>query len=231
MRHSGTNVFADLKGRRTALNGPYPPGSWACKPEMQAYNPEFARAQMETSKANRPAKLTLTLKYPDDDPAVAKACVLMKKQIEESDPGSLTLELVARTPEQLHREVEIDHDFQLAYYSHDYANASFWLWPLFHQKEEGAAENFLGYKNDSKLEQLLRTLMGHRNFTVVTGLAQQIHQHCFDKVPFVPLWQLDTHLVIRQNLQIPNLETLDPQAVFRDVDHWVLGQKPVVGVK
>jgi peptide/nickel transport system substrate-binding protein len=203
-----------------ALTGPYPPGSWACKPEMQAYNFQMGMAQLEKSKANRAGKQTLSLKYPDDDPAVAEACALMKKQIEAVDP-SLTIELASRTPEQLHREVEIDHDYQMAYYHHDFANESFWLWPLFHTGGEGAAENFLGYKNDGELAGLLRKLMGHRNPKVVQELAWQIHQHCFDKVPFVPLWQLDTHLVTRQNLALP--AELDPLAIFRDVEQWRLG--------
>ena len=203
-----------------ALTGPYPPGSWACKPDMQAFNPVIAKAQMEKSKANRAGKQTLSLKYPDDDPAVAEACALIKKQIEDADP-SLTIELVSRTPEQLHREVEIDHDYQLAYYHHDFANESFWLWPLFHSGGDGAAENFLGYKNDGELAGLLRKLMGHRNPRVLQDLAWQIQQHCFDKVPFVPLWQLDTHLVTRRNLALP--AELDPLAIFRDVEEWQLG--------
>ena len=154
---------------------------------------------------------------------MAKACGLIKKQIEELDP-SLTIELQPRSPEKLHQEVEIDHDYQLAYYSHDYASEAFWLWPLFQLDNARATshENFLGYKNDGELERLLRKLMGHRDFSEVQKLARQIHQHCSDKVPFVPLWQLDTHLVIRKNLQLP--DGLDPLAVFQDADAWVLGK-------
>ncbi len=200
-----------------ALNGPYPPGSWACKPDVREYTPIFAKAQLELAKGTRAAKTTLTLKYPDDDPAVAKACGLIRDQIRELDL-SLTIELMPRSPEQLHREVEVDHDYQLAYCSYDYPSETYWLWPLF--QHDGDRENYLGYKNDGELETLLRKLMGHRNPTVVQDLAHQIHQHCFDKVPFVPLWQLDTHLVIRRNLLVP--ENLDPLAIFRDADRWVL---------
>jgi peptide/nickel transport system substrate-binding protein len=202
-----------------ALNGPYPPGSWACKPDVKAYDTISAKAQLELAKGTRAAKTNLTLKYSDEDPAVAEACKLIKEQIEELDK-TLTIEPVARTPQQLHREVEIDHDYQLAYYSHDFASNAYWLWPLF--QIDGARENFLGYKNDADLEQLLRKLMGRRDFSEVQKLARQVHQHIFDKVPFVPLWQLDTHLVIRKNLQLP--DDLDPLAVFQDADSWVLGK-------
>lgn len=83
---------------------------------------------------------------------------------------------------------------------------------------------FLGYKNDDVLEGLLRKLMGHRNPADVQKLARQIHQRCFEKVPFVPLWQLDTHLVIRNSLVLPDLNSIDPLAIFRDADKWILGK-------
>jgi peptide/nickel transport system substrate-binding protein len=205
-----------------ALNGPYPPGSWAFKPDLKAYDTISAKALLEQAKGARAAKITLTLKYPDEDPAVAEACQLIKTQIEDADP-SLTIEPMPRTPQQLHREVEIDHDYQLAYYSHDYPSAAFWLWPLF--QLDGVHDNFLGYKNDGDLEGLLRKLMGHRDFTQFQKLAYQVHQHIFDKVPFVPLWQLDTHLVVRRNLQIPGGPVgVDPLAVFQDAESWVLGK-------
>ena len=202
-----------------ALNGPYPPGSWAYKADLKAYDTISAKALLELAKGTRAAKTTLTLKYPDEDPAVAEACQLIKTQIEEADP-SLTIEPMPRTPQQLHREVEIDHDYQLAYYSHDYRSDAFWLWPLF--QLDGVHDNFLGYKNDGDLEGLLRKLMGHRDFTEFQKLAHQVHQHIFDKVPFVPLWQLDTHLVTRRNLQLSG--AVDPLAVFQDVEAWVLGK-------
>ena len=203
-----------------ALNGPYPPDSWAFKPDLKAYDTISAKALLEQAKGARAAKITLTLKYPDEDPAVAEACQLIKTQIEEAD-SSLTIEPMPRTPQQLYREVEIDHDYQLAYYSHDYPSEAYWLWPLF--QLDGAHDNFLGYKNDGDLEGLLRKLMGHRDFTELQKLAHQVHQHIFDKVPFVPLWQLDTHLVIRKNLEIP--DSVDPQAVFQDAETWVLGKE------
>lgn len=202
-----------------AINGPYPPGSWACDPTIQAYSTLIATPELAAAKSTRPAKTTLSLKYPDDDPAVAKACQLIKQQIEKLDPG-LTIELQPRTPVQLHHDVEIAHDYQMAYYSHDYPNEAYWLWPLF--QYDGVHENFLGYKNDDVLEGLLRKLMGHRNPAQVQQFARQIHQRCFEKVPFVPLWQLDTHVAIRNNLVLPNPNGIDPLAIFRDADKWIL---------
>jgi ABC-type oligopeptide transport system substrate-binding subunit len=204
-----------------ALNGPYPPGSWAADPSIPPYRSAFAKRELEAGKANRPAKTNLTLKYPDDDPAVARACELIKKQIEEQDPSrSLTIELQPRNPQHLHQEVEVAHDYQLAYYSHDYPTKAFWLWPLFQP------ESYLGYKNDDELEGRMRKLMGHRDPTAVQRLARQIHQRCFEKVPFVPLWQLDTHLFIRDSLIVPDLDALDPLALFRDAERWTLGKEP-----
>src|SRR5262249_30140977 len=111
-----------------ALNGPYPPGSWAADPRLQPYRPAFAKDELAAARANRATKINLTLKYPDDDPAVARACELIKKQIQDQDPGNLTIELLPRDPVKLHQEVEIAHDYQLAYYSHDFPSEAYWLW-------------------------------------------------------------------------------------------------------
>lgn len=206
-----------------ALNGPYPPGSWAADPNIQPYRAAFAKAELADAKKNRAAKVTLTLKYPDDDPAVARACELIKKQIQEQDPAGLTIELQPRSPVQLHHDVEIAHDYQLAYYSHDFPSEAYWLWPLF--QYDGTHENYLGYKNDDELEGWMRKLLAHRDPKKVEILAHQIHQRCFATVPFVPLWQLDTHLLIRNNLVVPNPDLIDPLAIFRDADRWVLGKE------
>src|SRR5262249_9798906 len=159
-----------------ALNGPYPPGSWAADASIPTYRTAFAHAEFAAAKANRSAKVSLTLKYPDDDPAVARACELIKKQIEDQDPGHLTIELQPRTPLELHQDVEIAHDYHLAYYSHDYPSEAYWLWPLF--QSSGTHENYLGYKNDDELEGRMRKMMGHRDPREVRSLAWQINQRC-----------------------------------------------------
>jgi ABC-type oligopeptide transport system substrate-binding subunit len=208
-----------------ALNGPYPPGSWAADPSVLPYRTPFARDELTLAKANRATKVSLTLKYPDDDPAVARACELIKKQIQEADPTGLTIELLPKSPAELHHDVEIAHDYQLAYYSHDFPSEAFWLWPLF--QHDATHENYLGYKDD-ELEGRMRQLMAHRDFKQWESLAHQIHQRCHEMVPFVPLWQLDTHVLIRNNLVWPHMNAIngiDPLAIFRDADQWVLGKE------
>ena len=42
-------------------------------------------------------------------------------------------------------------------------------------------------------------------------------------MPFIPLWQLDTHVAVHSTLNIP--VTIDPLLVFTDVETWTLEKK------
>src|SRR5262249_34909036 len=64
------------------LNGPYPAGSWACAPASRVpenlHDFDLARNKVKAAKLGA---VELTLKYPDDDPRVEKACKDICEQI------------------------------------------------------------------------------------------------------------------------------------------------------
>src|SRR5262249_42323395 len=147
------------------------------------------------------------------------------EQLQELKTG-IELELVPRSPRQLRREVEIDRDFDLAYYSYDYPDELYWLWPLFDTSPRALAPgggNYMGYQNDSALESTFQAAMGHRDFAKVQLFTRTIHDLMYQKMPLIPLWQLDTHIAIHNDLKIPS--SIDPLLVFSDVDKWRLEKK------
>src|SRR5262249_38715166 len=93
------------------LNGPYPPGSWACNPAVPASLDDLTRAKAQ--QAHGPVE-KLTLKYPDGDPSVKKACEMIQSQIRALalDPP-IQLELVAKSPRDLKHDVEEAQQFDL----------------------------------------------------------------------------------------------------------------------
>jgi ABC-type oligopeptide transport system substrate-binding subunit len=168
--------------------------------------------------------LKLHLKYPDDgrgpDSPVRKACELIRDQLRDCDPG-IEMELLPRRVAALHREVEVDHDYELAYYWYDFPDESYWLWPLFDPEgraRERGGGNYLGYCNDSELEANFRKVMGHREFGKVQRFTHTIDEILHDHMPLIPLWQLDTHIAYK-DVNPVNLE-VNPLLVFGDVDQW-----------
>src|SRR5207253_1601708 len=111
------------------LNGPYPRSSWACNQNIPAdpFNPATAKAAADSARQERPVLPTLTLLYPDDDPAIKQACAMIQKQVHEV---GITLNPAPRSRAKLHREVEEDNNYDLAYYYWDFPNEAYWIWPL-----------------------------------------------------------------------------------------------------
>lgn len=225
-------VNLDERARATVhrwLNGPYPRGSWACAPEFEVNDPNNPyypfqpnRVKSLADKAQMSGK-KLTLKYPTDDPRVEMACGYIQTQVQNFT--GLTLELKGLPPRELRKQVEVEHDYDLAYYHWDYANEAYWLWPLFDPEAAGrGGRNFLGV-NDPELQMLFRRALVHRQFKEVQALTWQIHRELYEKMPLIPLWQLDTHLAVHRELQtVPPPIGLDPQAVFAAVEQWKLGK-------
>jgi ABC-type transport system substrate-binding protein len=203
------------------LNGPYPPGSWACNPKVPAdlLQPELAGGLARQAKAFR-AGMNLSLKYPEGDPRVAKACEDIHDMVAKVTGIQLTLKPTA--PRQLHRDVELLHDYELAYYHYDYPSEALWLWPLFDSHPRALASgggNFLGYQNDSELERQFRQAMGHRDPARVKEFTHNIHELLYEKMPLIPLWQLDTVLVIHKDLKALRI---DPLLIFTHAEEWEL---------
>jgi peptide/nickel transport system substrate-binding protein len=208
------------------LNGPFPRGSWACHPDLDRddkdnypFKPQLARA-LAKKAGLKGSKVTLS--YPSDDPRVERTCAYMKTQIE--DATEMEIELRPIAPAKLRQSVEALHDYDLAYYHWDYETEAYWLWPLFDpQGVERGGRNFLGYRDDDVLQGRFRQAMSHRDFQAVQAAFREIHKDLFEKMPFIPLWQLDTLIAIHGGLKtVPPAPQLDPQRVFTEADRWRL---------
>jgi len=208
------------------LNGPYPPGSWAynrdAKLPPDPYALPLAQAQGKKATEGRPVR-KLSLKYPKGDPDVEKACEMIRNQVQQLEVG-IDIEPKALEPRELQRDVEEKQQYDLAYYSWDYPDETYWLWPLLDpQATKPGGRNFLGYENDDRLQRLFREVMSHREPAEVKRLTHLIHTTFADKMPFIPLWQLDTHLAIHKSLVM--VEDPDPLLIFTGVETWTLEKR------
>jgi hypothetical protein len=97
--------------------------------------------------------------------------------------------------------------------------------------------NFLGYlgesagtkDEDSRLRQTLEEIRLHRDFRgSMKDKTHDVH-HIFNaRMPFIPLWQLDRHVVVHQQMELfldsptePISPTrLDPAVMFTGVELW-----------
>lgn len=237
-----------------ALNGPYPPGSWACADASQVradlFDARLAKTLTGKSGVRSPS---LTLKYPEGDPKLDGAIKALCKGVEEHT--GIKLEPVALKPRVLYEDVMLSHDYDLAYCHYDYPSETFSLWPLLDPRGIGqgaGGSNFLGYRDDERDDepepgqQRLRLLplfpkaMAHRSFPQVRDLTHEIHAaFALRKMPFIPLWQLDTHVAYHADLQLApsglaephnagsegKRLRFDPLAIFTDVERWQFQRK------
>jgi ABC-type transport system substrate-binding protein len=207
-----------------ALNGPYPSGSWATCTDGRVPKTLFDRVQAETFLSKSKTKaLDLELKYPDDDTRIEQACQAIARQLAEVGDHAgkpIKVRLVALSPQQLKRDV-LAHRYQLAYWHHDFPDDSYDLWPLFDPRNEALAtgSNYLGFKDDGTLAELLQKAGSYRDFHEVKRLTHDIHVVLFERMPLIPLWQLDYHLGVHPQLRLP---TLDSLKVFGNVMDWDL---------
>lgn len=210
------DVFRDGQPVHRPLNGPYPPGSWAAlsEAEMKARNLkvdpfDFGRASLLKVKITRPRQL----KYPTGDERVREACTAIAEQVK---PLGIELELVPRTPHELRDDVE-KQSYDLAYYSFDFDNEAYNLEPLLGFSRDDEPGNFLGYKPDALLLDRLAQARNHRRFEDAQKFAHEVHQRVYEVMPFIPLWQLDTHIAIHNDVEAVYV---DPLRVFTHIEEW-----------
>ncbi|HYV39815.1 MAG TPA: ABC transporter substrate-binding protein [Gemmataceae bacterium] len=214
-------LLTDCFGGGQPLNGPFPMGSWAKCADERVPADLFDRASaLAFLKAAKEESYDLTLKYPDDDPRVAQACTAIAAQLADlGDQANrpITLRLVPLSPHQLQRDL-LTRNYQLAYWRHDFPNDAYSLWPLLDPSDEALAtgSNYLGFKDDTWTE-LLYKAGSHRDFADVKRLTHDLHAAFHERMPLIPLWQLDYHIAYQPNLQLP---PLDPLRIFANVDDW-----------
>src|SRR5262249_33293195 len=175
------------------LNGPFPPNSWACDPAL-TYNQ--ARAQSHKKRAGAAMEdVELSLKYPNNDPQVARAMEALRGQLQ--DQVGIKLKMEPMPPAALRLDVEATQRYDLAYYHYDYGSEMYWLLPLFQPSGVGVTgTNFLNYENDGALIAQFQQINVRCEFKEVQKCNHVLHGMFFDKMPFVPLWQLDTFAVL-----------------------------------
>ena len=229
-----------------ALAGPFPTDSWAAARPLGAPAPALFDRDVSAGKfranTNR-GGLPLTLLYPDDDPQASEACSRIKKQIEDvGGESKVTITLEAVPPRDLLRRVEKEHRYELAYVTFDFRDDWFALGLAQFLDPSAAVENgrnFTGYlekssnptNEDTKFGKLLTDAKQTRD---VEGKLKPLSHDLFTRfnevVPFVPLWQLDRHLVVSTKLKIHFAGRPDPVlprqlnmgTFFNSVGNWKL---------
>jgi peptide/nickel transport system substrate-binding protein len=200
------------------MNGPFPPNTWAgtaVTTTSRLYRPEHA--QSEASRARKPERLTLRFV---DDPLARQACTLIKQQVAQV---GINLELVPQNSADFHRDVMLEHNYELAYLPYDYGNELYSLRGLFDNAVGRGERNFLGYQPESQIGQLLTMIQSTRDFGRVRDAMHRLNDPFESAMPFIPLWQLDFHLVRSRKLEtVPAAADLDPRTVFDMVEEWRL---------
>lgn len=221
-----------------AMTGPFPPRCWATPPKSpELYRPELAASELSKFlEKNR--KLQVGLKYPAEDLQANRACLRIKEMIEKTAGQNTEIFLQPVPIGDLKRNVEVDHDFELAYIPFDYSDELFRLDGLLDPQTSGrGGRNFLGYLNDTvtsmdrdrRLRQTLQEIRQYRDFNKqVKEKTWEVHQLFVQQMPFIPLWQLDRHLLIANGIEVvfedprspvsPNL--IDPAPLFTGVEYW-----------
>ena len=218
------NQFFRPGGRSTdhqALNGPFPQDCWATNPNIEPFG-GTAQAQAHLSRAKQKLKGTiapLTLVYPARDPEVESACKQIQTQLE---PLGITLRLDSCEPEEFHEQIVGQHRFDLVYWRQDYEDETYWLWPLFDpdDRQQGGT-NFMGYGFDDEFHGLFRRMKTHKHFPEIRRLMHEVHRYIHRRALLIPLWQLDTYVVVQRNVR--NV-TLDPVNLFGNIENWEIAQ-------
>ncbi len=228
------------------LTGPFPPETWATpRPVGPAglYDRNVAQARFRKYLENPNAAPALGLVYPADDPQAKAACERIKGMVESAAGADgdrkLTINLEPLPPRELLRRVEDEQRYDLAYLPFDYSDDWYPL-GLASFLDPAAAgpggRNYLGFmakgtnpsEADDRLYRLLVECRLHSDPEKLAGLAHEVHKRFNDTAPFVPLWQLDRHMVIATAVKVyldgrveeadPRL--LNPTTLFSSVGKW-----------
>jgi hypothetical protein len=145
---------------------------------------------------------------------------MIQKQLAEIQ---VPLKLIPLEPDELRRKVEVETDFHLAYWHYDYTDDWFSPAGLFDPKAQGSGNrNFMRYQPSADFGATLARCQDRRDFGEVRKAMQRLHAvFRTTEMPFIPMWHLDTHVLVADRLQVePAVALLDPLAPFVHVDQW-----------
>jgi len=229
------------------MTGPFPPGSWASprgNTAVPLVNRDLAVVKLKEYLSDAGAKSDFTLSYPDDDPRAAAACARIKTQIESllrDSPRKLIINLEGVPMRDLVVRVQDEHRYDLAYVPFDYPDDwhPFALGAALDPAAAGrGGRNWFSFlaagtnpqNEDQQLGQVLNVLRQHREPGKLMQLALEANTYFNRSLPFIPLWQLDRHTVIHNNLKVVlddsntpvNPRVLNPTTLFQGVARWRL---------
>lgn len=233
-----------------AMTGPFPPQSWATTKSgggqtVPLVNRDLALTRIRNYLFDEGAKAELSLSYPAGDPQAALACQKIKAQIEglfkDLTGRKLTIALEQLPLRDLLVRVEDEHRYDLAYVPFDFPDDWYPL-ALGAMVEPGAAErggrNWFGFlakgtgadADDTRLGQLLNELRAYREFGSMAAKTVEVQKLFNECVPFVPLWQLDRHMLVHNSLKVYTDDSdtpvsprvLNQTTLFQGVARWRL---------
>ena len=230
------------------MTGPYPPNSWAVFRAAGGIAPPIvnrdAAANLFGRYLDQPVPPPpLTLSYPEGDPLAQAACEKIKAQVEslKDEKGrKVNIKLEPLAPRDLIKRVEDEWRYDLAYVPFDYPD-DWHPYALAAMLDPAAAtrggRNVFGYltqegnpDNDAQaFGRELKALRDHRDFAEVMKLSKRISDGFNEQVPFIPLWQLDRHMLVSNRVKFfaddaepMNPRSLNPTTLFNGVARWRL---------
>lgn len=228
-----------------ALTGPFPVRCWATPPtarEATLFKAGAGGLMMEGLN-NRAVRLRLT--FLADNPRNGQVCDAIKTQIEQASVNKagkplVTIDLVPLPAKEYREKVFVERDFDLTLTTFDFRDDLYSLASLLDpEAAERQGRNFMGYlaqgtnpaDGDRRLRKLLDETKQYRDFTKqVKDKTWDIHALFNQRVPFIPLWQLERYVVIHRDLELffDNPESpvppdrIDPAVLFTGVEMWRL---------
>jgi ABC-type transport system substrate-binding protein len=201
-----------------ALTGPYPKTAWATNPQVEGCQKAKAKGLAGLAARELGVPLKLRLVYPAGSPEIESACKQIEIQVRQV---GITLELKALEAAGYYTRVAESRDFDLAYWSYRYPDATYWIEPLLgaDPTADRTGFNVMRYRPDDELAGLLRDVRLHKSFRHLQGLTHRIHEHVARTAIVIPLWQLDTYVAVAD---VVKDATLDPLVLFGNVEQWRL---------
>jgi peptide/nickel transport system substrate-binding protein len=210
---------ATSEGDHVELTGPFPSTSWAYDHDVTPFDPQQAGPLAEEAKRKLGNLSPLKLVYRTSEPGAADACQQIAAQAAQV---GLQIDPVGLRAAEFFPRVLDEHDFDLAYWRHDFNDETYWLGGLFDVDSRAGAPggpNFLGYTPDASVIEFFRDLALHKRFVDLQRTMRKLHAHVARTAIVVPLWQLSTYVAVDQALKGAELDPLTP---FGDVANWEL---------
>lgn len=234
---------AGNKQYHKALVGPYPPESWAVPKTAGTvpaplFNANLAQAKLAEYAGQSGAK-SLSLVFSTDDPRSRVACEMIRKQVETAASAvvKVTVTLEGVNAVEFHKRIYEDRNFDLAYVPFEFPDE--W-YPqalgalLDPEAQEIGGRNFMRYppktvspsREDKLLGQQLEEIRRHADYSgKLAPQAHELQRRFVEAMPFIPLWQLDRHMVVSSKLKIHFDDAADAAN-----PKWLPGSEPFAGV-